>query len=435
MPEYIFLVLSFITGLILGVGSILIWHQRVRYKLMQGLSEERAIHLSTKEWKSQAERELNKQRIQQQQQQEEIIRLHGEAKQLSAEKGFLEDKLLTHQKEVTQLQEKAQLTFEHLAHEALDQNSKHLSQQHESTLRTLLHPLQSRLSEFEQRIFEIYDKESRERLLLQREIQQLASLNQQMSQETQNLTRALKGENKTQGDWGEMILKKLLEGCGLKEGREFATQAQLNGQEGETLRPDVIIFLPESRHLIIDSKVSLVAYERWLSAAEDQKSQHLHSHLQSVTNHIKGLHKKAYHRIPALNSPDFVLLFMPIEAAFHLAVRAHPELFSFAWRHKVIPVSPGSLLATLKTVASIWRLENQNQHAQEIARQGGLLYDKLVQFVDEVEKIGKQLQHSHQTYEQAMRKLRDGKGSLITRAERLRELGVETKKEIRKQVN
>lgn len=432
MYDIVFLGLGLAVGLCVGICSMLVWYQSAKQKLIQSLSEERAAHLAAKEWQSQSERELGKSRIYHQQQQEEIIRLNGEVKRLTAEKTFLDEKLHIHKQELVELHNTSQLTFEHLAHEALNHNAKQLNEHHESTLRALFYPLQSRLNEFEQKVFEIYDKEARERLLLQREIQQLAQLNQQMSEDAQNLTKALKGENKVQGDWGEMILKRLLEGCGLKEGREFTTQAQFLGQEKEVLRPDVIIYLPEKRHLVIDSKVSLVAYEKWLSAEEVEKEAHLKALVQSILAHVKGLGRKAYDRIPQLNSPDFVLLFMPIEPAFNLAIQYQPNLFSIAWQYKVALVSPGSLLATLKTVSSIWRLERQNQHAQEIARQGGLLYDKLVGFVDEVEKIGKEIQHAQQSFDSAMRKLRDGRGSLITRAERLKELGVETRKEIRR---
>ena len=323
--------------------------------------------------------------------------------------------------------------FENLAHKILDRNTEKLTSENQQQLQHLLQPLKERITTFEQRVEQAYHEESRERFNLQKQIEQLASLNVQMSEEARNLTRALKGDSKIQGNWGELVLTRVLESSGLREGEEFIIQGkdlQLS-QNGKRLQPDVIIQLPGDKHLIVDSKVSLTAYERYIELEAEFQPTALKQHIQSITNHINQLSEKHYPGINQLNTPDFVLLFMPLEPSFSLALQHKSDLFTYAWEKRIVLVSPTTLLATLRTVASLWQLEHQNAHAQEIARQGGALYDKFAMFVDEMNKIGSSLNRAAEAHADAMNKLRDGKGNLMGRAEKLRELGAKTRKQLK----
>jgi DNA recombination protein RmuC len=363
---------------------------------------------------------------------QKIIQLTADLSKMSADYDNLSQRMLEREKEVNNLQQHFQAQFEMLANRILKTNTQELSSHNQDQLKQMLQPLRERLHSFEQKVSDTYEKEARERFHLQKEIEQLMSMNLRMSEDAQNLTRALRGESKTQGNWGEMILSRVLESSGLRPGEEFETQVSLKSENGDRLQPDVLVHLPDDRKLIVDAKVSLTAYERFLLAEEeDQQQEALQQHLQSIHTHIRQLSSKHYHSIPEVRSPDFVLLFMPIEAAFSLALQADPELFSQAWERQIVITSPTTLLACLKTVASIWKLEHQNANAMEIARQGGLLYDKFVGFVEEMEKIGKHLDQASRSHDDAMRKLSGGKGNLLGRAEKLREMGVKNKKQLK----
>ncbi|MEL7529858.1 MAG: DNA recombination protein RmuC [Bacteroidota bacterium] len=350
---------------------------------------------------------------------------------LETSKAQLEESVLQGSK----LEERMKTEFSQLAQQVLDQNRNQLIEQSQQSIGGLLAPLRERLSDFSKKVEDSYQQEARERFHLQKEIQQLVQLNQHMSEEARNLTRALKGDSKTQGNWGELVLTRVLESSGLREGEEFIVQGKdlsLRNEEGRRLQPDVIIKLPDDKHLIVDAKVSLTAYERYVEADEAlAKQTALKQHLHSINQHVQQLSDKHYSSLSGLNSPDFVLLFMPIEPAFSLAVQHQPNLFAHAWERKIVLVSPTTLLATLKTVASIWKLEQQNANAQEIALRGGALYDKFVSFVEELDKVGQQIDRTQRTYQGAMLKLRDGNGNLIRRAEQLRDLGVKHKKRLK----
>lgn len=327
------------------------------------------------------------------------------------------------------------MQFENLATRVLDNNSQKLKEQNQESLQHLLNPLKDRLQAFEQKVEDTYQKEARERHSLKNEVEQLHKLNMEMSEEARNLTRALKGDSKTQGNWGEVILSRVLESSGLREGKEFVVQGKemdLQSINGRRLQPDVIINLPDAKHLIVDAKVSLTAYERFVDAEPEYKAIQMKQHLDSMQKHIKELSEKHYSGLEALNSPDFVLMFMPIEPAFSIAIHEKPDLFTFAWERKIVLVSPSTLLATLKTVASIWQIDQQNANAKEIARQGGALYDKFVLFVEEMEKVGKSIDKASDSYHQAMQRLSQGRGNLISRAEKLQELGAKTQKQLEK---
>ena len=389
--------------------------------------------------RSHAEREVlaagkQAQEAAQQRQQEQILQLTAELNRMAADYDNMVARYGERGEELNQMQTRFQQEFENLAQRILDQSAEKLSQRSGQQMDQLLLPLKERLLHFEKKVEETYDRESRERLLLQKEIGQLVGLNQQMSEDARNLTRALKGEAKTQGNWGEMILARVLESSGLRAGEEFVVQAKdlkLTAESGQRYQPDVIICLPEDKHLVIDAKVSLTAYERFASAESEMERQTaLRQHLESVSQHINQLGEKHYHSLNGLNSPDFVLLFMPLEPAFSMAMQARPDLFAYAWDRRIVMVSPTTLLATLKTVASIWKMEHQNKNAQEIARQGGALYDKFVGFVEEMDKIGKHLSQAHKSHDDAMRKLHQGPGNLAARAEKLRELGARNHKRL-----
>ena len=364
--------------------------------------------------------------------QQDIQRQNGELNRLLAERAYLQELQHKNKEEQSTWKEEMRMQFEYLAQHILDKKSQALTQSQENQLFAILQPFKEQLKAFEHRISETYSGEIRERIQLQKEIEVLVSLNQQLSEDAQNLTKALKGENKTQGAWGELILTRILESSGLREGKEFHCQRSYLHNNGKRIQPDVIITLPGNRHLVIDAKVSLKAYESWTHTDDSTSaSAFLHQHTESVQRHIKGLSEKYYQGVSDLNSPDFVFLFMAVEPAFAMALQHRPDLFPYAWERKIVLVSPSSMLAALKTVASVWQVEHQNQNAREIARQGGLLYDKFVGFVEELEKIGKHIDRTSHAYQQAMQKLHHGQGNLIDKAERLKSLGANSRKNVK----
>lgn len=341
----------------------------------------------------------------------------------------LNEKLEVQKKDVEELQEKFQVHFKNLANEILDEKTKKFTDQNKTNLSDILDPLKEKIVEFEKKV-EQTNKESIERnSALKEQISGLKELNQQITKEAENLTKALKGESKSQGNWGEFILESILEKSGLIKGDQYEVQVSMTNEDGKRLQPDVIIKLPEQKNIIIDSKVSLTAYEKYVNAeSEIERESELKSHLVSIRTHIKGLSEKNYQSIYEIGSLDFVLLFMPIEPAFGLAVQNDSELFNDAYEKNIVIVSPSTLIATLRTIANIWRQENQNRNALEIARQGGQLYDKFVAFTQDLIKVGKNLNTTTESYQEAMKKLSDGKDNLIRKTERIKELGAKTTK-------
>lgn len=331
-----------------------------------------------------------------------------------------------------QARQQSQIEFENLAHRVLETHSHTLSERSEKNLDTLLRPLKDRISEFEKKVDFTYSTEAKERHALKSEVERLVQMNERMSQETSQLTQALKGDSKFQGDWGELVLEKILESSGLREGIEFTTQHEHRDSEGSRFRPDVIIHLPEQKHIIVDSKVSLKAYEQYSNTdSPQQKEAYLEAHLKSIQNHVLELSQKHYSKLEGLRSPEFVFLFIPIEPAYLLAMQKNPEISSNAWKKEVAIVTSTTLLTSLKTVASIWRLENQNRNAREIAEEGAKLYDKFVGFIDDFERIGKLFDSGHQLYLSALSKLKEGPGNVFRKMERLRELGAAPKNRIK----
>ena len=319
--------------------------------------------------------------------------------------------------------------FEHLATQIFDQKAKTFDEAHTKGIDLLLKPFREQITNFALQSKEQFIHDAKERQSIKDEILRLKSLNERLSEDATNLTNALKGENKTQGNWGEIVLERILEDSGLREGHEYEIQSTLSDEEGKKFRPDVIVHLPQNKDIIIDSKVSLVAYDAFIRADNDEDRAHaLKQHLVSIHSHIKGLSGKRYEQLSGVRTLDFVLLFMPIEGAFLLALESDNTFFKTAYEQNIVVVSPSTLLVTLRTIEHIWRSEYQERNAKEIAESAEALYEKLVAFVDDMEKIGDQITRTQKSYEGAMNKLSTGRGNLIRRVESMRKLGLKPKK-------
>ncbi len=348
-----------------------------------------------------------------------------------SEVAHLKERLSEQKMELENLQERFAKEFENLANRILDEKSQKFVEQNRSNMDVILNPLKEKIQDFEKKVDAAYRQESVERNSLRGEIKNLMELNQRINEEAENLTRALKGDTKKQGNWGEFILEKILESSGLEKGREYDTQFSITDDEGRRFQPDVIVRLPDEKHIIVDSKVSLVAYEAMVNATSDvDRDRFMKDHLMSVRNHIKGLSEKSYDQLPGLSSPDFVLLFIPIESSFGVTFQADRDLFTFAWERRIIMVSPSTLLATLRTIASVWKQDRQTKNALEIARVGGGLYDKFKGFLDDMIEVGRKMELAKTTYADAMSKLHTGSGNIIRRVEDLKRLGAKTNKEL-----
>ena len=343
----------------------------------------------------------------------------------------LQEKLNNQKKELEELQVKFTDAFKNLANEILEEKTKKFTEQNRANLDEILNPLKEKIKDFEQKVVHTDEKNRLSNASLIEQIKGLKDLNKKISDDTNNLTKALKGDVKMQGNWGEVILERILEESGLRKGIEFETQVSLTDDEGHRQQPDVIIKLPESKHVIVDSKVSLVHYERMVSSeTEEQRKGYLKALNASIKSQIDDLHKKHYHDLKGLNSPDFVMLFVPIEGVFTVIMQNDNTVYQYAYNKQVVIVSPSTLLATLRTIAFIWRQENQTKNALEIARQGGALLDKFNGFIDDLEKIDVNLKRTQGAYDDAVKKLSTGSGNLISRAKRIEALGAKAKKQI-----
>ena len=342
-----------------------------------------------------------------------------------------QEKIQEQKIEVEQIRKDFQLEFQNIAGKLLDEKSQKFVETNRTNLDILLNPLKENIKAFEEKIEKVYNMEAAERNTLKGVITQLMDLNKLISSEAQNLTRALKGDNKKQGNWGEVILEKVLERSGLVKDREYRLQASITGPDGIRMQPDAVIDLPDDKHLIVDSKVSLVAYDRLVNCETDEECKLFSkAHVESIRGHVNGLSSKNYHDLYQINSPDFVLLFIPIESSFSIAVQIDAELFNDAWDKRVVIVSPSTLLATLRTIASMWKQERQNRNVLEIARLSGAMYDKFVGFVGDMEGIGKNLRQSQSAYDSALNKLTDGSGNLVKTAEKIKGLGARANKQL-----
>lgn len=344
-----------------------------------------------------------------------------------AEKEKLAEQKLSYE----QSQQKLNKDFELIANKILEEKSTKFIEQNRTNLDIILNPLKENIKAFEDKVEKVYKAESDERNILKGVISELQIQSKLIQEDANNLTKALKGDSKKQGNWGEIILEKVLERSGLVRDQEYRIQASHASAEGSRYQPDVVIDLPDDKHLVVDAKVSLVAYERSVSADTDEEREgYVKQHLASIKNHIQELSSKNYQDLYKINSPDFVLLFVPIESSFSIAVQKDAELFNFAWDRRVVIVSPSTLLATLRTIASIWKQERQNRNVMEIARLSGSMYDKFVGFIADMENIGKHIKNGQDAYDKAINKLSAGAGNLTNTSEKIKKLGAKTSKQI-----
>ncbi len=379
------------------------------------------LKAETDDWKS----ELKKLR-------EENTVLTGRLEKAKVEYRNLQEKLETQKAELEDLQKKFTTEFENIANKILEKNSEKFTAANQKNMTEVLNPLKEKINLFEKKVEDTYQKGLKDQTDLKAELKKLHDLNSKISEEANNLTRALKGDVKKQGNWGEVVLERILERSGLNEGEQgYQKQFSDTSEDGKRIQPDIVINLPDNKHIIVDSKVSLIAFERAVNATtEEEKAAHIKEHILSLKTHIKGLSEKHYQTASKLNSPDFVLLFIPIEASFGVAIQEDQELFMYAWDKKVVLVSPSTLLATLRTISSIWQQENQTKNALEIAKQSGALYDKFVGFIADMETIGKNLNTTQKTYDAAINKLHTGAGNLVRRAENIKKLGAKATKNL-----
>ena len=368
--------------------------------------------------------------------QKELKGMHREKEQLISEKSTLTSelkglqlKLEENKQEVEKLNEKFSKEFENLANKILDEKSLKFTAQNKENIKDILNPLQEKIKGFEEKVDKTHKESIDYHAALRQQILGLKELNQQMSKETINLTKALKGDNKMQGNWGELVLERVLEKSGLEKDREYFVQQSFTNDEGKRVLPDVVIHLPDNKKMIVDAKVSLVAYEQYVNEEEDLlKEQFLKEHVNSLKRHVNELSEKKYEDIYKIESPDFVLLFIPIEPAFAVALNSDTYLYNKAFEKNIVIVTPSTLLATLRTIDTMWNNEKQQRNALEIARQAGALYDKFQGFLIDLIGIGKRIDESKKEYSNAMNKLVEGRGNIITSVEKLKKMGAKAKK-------
>lgn len=414
-------ILFLIVGLI--IGAIAVWFiASFKFKGEVSRVEERSKILEQD--KGEIEVELKSER-------HTVLDLNSKLSSLQSDYSNLQNKLTEQRGELEELQEKFTKEFENLANRIFDEKTTKFSEQSKTNLAEILNPLKERITEFQTKVEETNKDSISRTAALREQLQALKDMNQQMSSDAQNLVKALKGDTKTQGDWGEIQLEKILERSGLRKGEEYSIQESYTVEDGKRKRPDVIVNLPEEKKIIIDSKLSLVSYERFVSAEEeDERNAQLKAFIDSVKRHIKELSDKNYQSIFGSGTLDFVLMFIPIEPAFSLSIQYGENLYVDAYDKNIIIVSPSTLLATLRTIANIWKQENQNRNVIEIAKQSGALYDKFVGFVEDLKGVGERMDQAKSSYVTAMNKLVDGSGNLIRRAEKIKQLGAKTSKSL-----
>jgi DNA recombination protein RmuC len=354
-----------------------------------------------------------------------LMKLESEERHASTQK----EMMLNHKKEIKD-------ELEALAKKVFDGNSQKFAEFSKENLDNMIKPLQTQITEFKKQVADTYNTESQDRAVLKNEINSLKELNKKISKDAINLTNALKGDSKQQGVWGEMVLENVLEASGLRKGHEFEREVSLRTDENEILRPDVVVHLPDNRDVIIDAKTSLVAYERFVNAGDDDaRALHLATHLNSIRAHVEGLANKNYERLKEVNTLDFIFMFMPIEGALAVALEHDSSIYDNAFKNKILLVGPTTLLVAMRAVENVWKYERQNQNAQEIARRAGAMYDKFVGFSEDLMKISKQIDGIQGSFSAARNKLSDGKGNLVRQVQQLKELGAQTNKKIPKELS
>ena len=363
-----------------------------------------------------------------------IIDLNKQLASKSADYNNLNDKLQEQKADVEKLQEKFRIEFKNLANEILEEKTQKFTDQNKINISEILKPLNEKIKDFEKKVEETYDKESKQRFSLKEEVKRLAELNQQVSKDTINLTKALKGDSKAQGNWGEVVLGNILERSGLVRDREYFIQTSFYNDERKRLQPDVVIAYPGNRNVVVDSKVSLTAYERYASAdSPEEKEAAGKEHILSIKSHINELSQKNYQDLYQLKSLDFVMMFLPIEPAYLIAIQRDSDLWNYAYDKRVLLISPTNLIAALKMVESLWKQEYQSKNVLEIAKQSGDLYDKFVGLAEDLTDIGNKLKATQKSYELSMNKLLTGKGNLVGRVEKIKKLGAKTSKVLSQQ--
>ncbi len=375
--------------------------------------------------------EIKDQKINLDQNQNQFNLLSNQITSLKKDKSSLEEKLLIQKTDLEKLNDKFSKEFENLANRILEKNSDTLNQRNKVNIEGILTPLREKITAFEFKVDQTHKESLTTHAGLKQQIESLAKLNEKITTEAKNLTQALKGENKTQGNWGEFILESILEKSGLIKDREYVIQQQFLNEEGRKLQPDVTIQLPDNKQIIIDSKVSLIDYERFFNTEDTvEKELYIKNHLNSIKNHINSLTSKEYQKLQGLHTLDFIILFSPIEGALNIAFQYDNQLFNYGFERNIILASPSNLIAMLKTISSVWKREYQNKNVMEIADQAGALYDKFVGVLEDFNKLGNQLATVNGTYSESMKKLSIGKGNLIKRVEDIKKLGANTSKQI-----
>ncbi len=438
-PDLIWLAIALIIGFILGfIPAVLLVKSRTQAARQAG-RQDLATELATLEERL-ASRDARLQRFEaelkgKEAKLDELTQLRTElerdksrmAAELHEQAKSADEKLQV----LNDAKKELQTQFENLANQIFEAKTKSFAEQSRANLDTILTPFKEKITAFEKQVNEAYASEGKERHSLIKEVQRLQELNQKLGEDAENLTKALKGDTKTQGTWGEIILERILEESGLRKGIEYDSQGGFRDAEGKLLKPDVIVHLPEEKDIIIDSKVSLVAYEKYIRAENDgERDKAVRDHLVSINAHLKGLESKKYDELPGVKSLDFVLMFIPVESAFMLAIEKDNEIFRKAFDKSIMIVSPSTLLVTLRTIQNIWRYEHQNKNALEIADRAGALYDKFVGFVNDLERVGDQIENTRKAYDGAHNKLVSGRGNLVGRAQSLIELGVKSRKQL-----
>ncbi|MBT8384754.1 MAG: DNA recombination protein RmuC [Bacteroidia bacterium] len=424
----------FVVAILIGafIGKLL---SKISFeKINAGLQERNAV---LTESKLNAERTNSQLQLEQKQQQAEKENIMKVNIQQDADIKYLNDKLNEQKAELEKIQEKFTKEFENLANKILDEKSTKFTEQNKENLKTILNPLQEKIKIFEDKVDKTHKESIDYHAALRQQIIGLKELNEQMSKEAVNLTKALKGDSKTQGNWGELVLEKVLEKSGLEKDREYFIEKSFSTTDENKvrLRPDVIINLPDNKKMIVDAKVSLTAYEQYVNAEnEKDRNKHLKEHISSLNRHVDQLSEKKYEDIYEIESPDFVLLFVPIEPAFAIALNNDNQLYNKAFEKNIVIVTPTTLLATLRTIDSMWQNEKQQRNALEIARQAGALYDKFEGFVTDLTKVGKKMDEAKLEYKGAMNKLVEGRGNLITSVEKIKKLGAKAKKALPQKV-
>lgn len=429
--------LYFVLGLIVSGSIVGFWASRriasLKIRELEN-SELYAQKLKLETERAVLEKQLNETQLLLEDVRQNLMTSHHKVGGLEADKISLLLQLQSHSEQLQKNQQQMKEQFENLAQRIFEEKSQKFSDLNMTNLKQLIEPFKLQIKDFEKRVEVTYSNERVERGTLKGEISKLIELNQQMSSETENLTRALKGDIKTQGAWGEFVLESILERSGLREGEEYILQGTglgLKAEDGGHLRPDVLVKLPDEKYLVVDSKVTLTAFEAYINAESTEEKENLgREHVESLKRHIEGLAGKKYHGHEDLGSPELTLLFMPLEPAFALAFRLKPELLQLAWDKQIAIVSPTTLLTTLRTAASLWKQQKQNKNTLEIAKAGGALYDKFVGLLEGLEQLGVRFRQTQEAYDDVLGRMSTGKGNLIRQVERLRELGAKTEKQI-----